>query len=316
MAALAGELDRAAEYQRFSKAEATQRAYKADWKRFCEWAAERGVQTLPASPETVVAHLVWLADTKKAKKATIGRFMSSAHHFHMEAGLEFPSNSVAVRSTLSGIRRKLKGQQKKRTPLTLEMLTAICERLAATDATFRIRALLAVGWWAVLRSDSLIAIRRSHLEFVPEGLVIHLPASKTDQEGKGRDVGVEAQQNQAVCPVRLLREYLQIVRPGPDDLVFDMSKRTVSRIVKRVVADPAHGHKSLPQIEKCPECSAIASSFGSHSLRRGIATTLAEKGFSEEVIMAHGGWKNANVARGYVDRANLFKNNPTKGLAK
>lgn len=311
---LAKAVEDAERYRHYTKAEATQKGYRQDWKRFCVWAREKGAAPLPADPATIVGHLGWLAD-EGYSMASIDRFVASAAHFHAEHGLEFPRNRH-VKETLKGIRRKLGSQQSKRTPLELGTLTMICDHLAATDASFRVRALLTVGWFALLRSDNLIAIKRAHVQFVPEGFILHLPSSKTDQEGVGRDVAVHAQENKTVCPVYLLQEYFRLSRFDPDELIFEMSKRTVSRLVKRVVADPSHGHNTMREIQACAACSEVARGFASHSLRRGAATSLAEAGISEHQLMEQGGWKNSRTARGYIDRANLFKNNPTKGLAK
>jgi integrase len=187
--------------------------------------------------------------------------------------------------------------------------------------------MLTVGWFCMLRSANLVAIRRGHVRFVrfengapiddegsTEGFVVHLPKSKTDQFQEGRDVAVHAQPNQTVCPVRALSEHLRANKFAPEDLIFPVSERTLTRLVKRLVADPTHGHKSLREIDQCAVCAESVRRFGSHSLRRGMATSLARKGVPEREIMRHGGWKNERVMRGYIEDATLFQHNPTKNL--
>jgi integrase len=182
------------------------------------------------------------------------------------------------------------------------------------DVGLRNRAMLTVGWFCMLRSANLVAIRREHVQFVPEGLILYLPNSKTDQLKKGREVAVYAQGDKTVCPTAALTEYFAAIHFAPGDLIFPVSERTVTRLVKRLVADPEHGHKSLREIDQCVVCGETARRFGSHSLRRGSATELAERGAERRAIMRQGGWKNEQVMDGYVEHATLFQNNPTKGL--
>ncbi len=45
--------EQAGRYVDAAKAEATMRAYRSDWAEFSAWADHRGLEPLPASPETV-----------------------------------------------------------------------------------------------------------------------------------------------------------------------------------------------------------------------------------------------------------------------
>lgn len=334
--ALAAAVKHAGEYRQNTKAEKTQKAYKSDWKRFLAWAEANGAVPLPASSETLSTHLVWLADAGYSV-ATVERFLAAASHYHRAARLDFQRNAYIIGQTLEAIRRRVGVRRTKKAPLGLKALAEICARLrhdaeSSTPEgqiqTLRNRALLTVGWFCMLRSANLVAIRREHVRLVrfegdewlddderPQGLIVHLPESKTDQRKEGRDVAVHAQADEVVCPVRALAEYLRASSFAPDDRVFPVSERTVSRFVKRVVANPEHGHMSLREIDACSSCAAAARRFASHSLRRGSATAQAAKGVAERDIMRQGGWKSERVMRGYIDHATIFQNNPTKDLS-
>lgn len=335
-AALTAALKQADEYRRHTKAKATEGAYESDWRRFRAWATAAGVPALPATPEIISAHLSWLAE-EGYSVASMERFLSAGSHFHRAAGLDFPRNAHVVAETLKGIRRRIGVKRTKKAPLGLKALAEACASvLRETEAGpeperllgLRNRALLTVGWFCMLRSANLVAIRREHVRLVrfdadewiddeeaPAGLIVHLPESKTDQLKEGRDVAVHAQGDEIVCPVRALAAYLRAVPIGPEELIFPVSERTVSRLIKRLAANPAHGHKSLREISQCESCATIARRFASHSLRRGAATTQAERGVPEREIMRQGGWKNERVMRGYIEHATLFQNNPTKDLS-
>ena len=333
---LARALDHANAYRQHTKANSTQAAYESDWARFRMWAEGVGAETLPASPAVVCAHLGWLAD-EGYSAATIERFLSAAGYFHKKVGLDFPRNARIVAETLEGVRRKIGVKAVKKAPLEIRLLTVICERLRAEAdelagvdlfANLQQRALLTVGWFCMLRSANLVSIQREHVRLVrfendggwvddeerPDALVLHLLGSKTDQRKLGRDIPAHAQEVEAVCPVRTLAAYLRVGRFAPQDLIFPISERTVSRLIKRVVANQEHGHKTLLEIEDCELCSVSAHRFASHSLRRGAATTHARRGIPEREIMRQGGWKSERVMRGYIEYATIFENNPTKNL--
>jgi integrase len=318
--ALAEDVKHVREYLGRTKSESTLKAYEDDWKRFKAWATTRGVSALPATSETVSTHLGWLA-REGYSLSIITRFLSSAGHFHHAVGLDFPRNALIVAATLKAIRRDVGAKQTKKAPLGLEALTITCKRVLAEaahrgepDVGLRNRAMLTVGWFCMLRSANLVAIRREHVHFVPKGLELHLPHSKTDQLKEGRDVAVHTQADKTVCPTAALIEYFDANSFEPGDLIFPISERTVTRLIKKLVANPEHGHKSLREIDQCVTCKDTVRRFGSHSLRRGSATELAEKGTPEREIMRQGGWKNERVMRGYIEHATLFQNNPTKDL--
>lgn len=322
-ATLAAGLSRARGFRRHTRAEKTEKAYAGAWERFRAWGATNGVPTLPTSPEIVEMYAGHLA-SEGCRISTLEQFLSAGTYYHRASGYDFPRGAPGVRETLKGIRKKMGSGRVKRAPLGLSELAAACEHIE----NLQDRALLTVGWFCALRSASLVAIRREHVRLVrvvqdnpidddqnPNGLIVHLPRSKTDQQGEGDDVAAVAQDVEAVCPVRALVAYFASVTFGPDDLIFPMSERTVSRRVKKLVANVEHGHKTMREIEACASCAAVASRFGSHSLRRGVATGMAQAGAGERAIMRQGKWTSEKVARGYMDDATLFVNNPTKGLS-
>lgn len=328
-ASLAESLRQADEYRQHTKAGATQTAYKGDWERFLAWAASNEVSPLPVAPDNLCAHLTWLAKNGYSV-ATLERFLSAGSHYHHAVDLDFPRGSLMVKKTLKGIRQELGVKRVKKAPLGLKTLADACDRIRSSGSADALRdcAMLTTGWFGMLRSANLVAIQRGHVRLVqilednswldeeerPNGLILHLPKSKTDQAGEGRDVGIFAQDDERVCPILSLAEYLRSHRFAPQELIFPVSRRTVSRVIKRLVANPDHEHKSLKEIDDCESCSAAVRRFASHSLRRGSATTQAQRGTPERDIMRHGGWQNERVARGYIEHATIFQNNPTKGL--
>lgn len=323
-AVLAASLGRARGFRRHTRAEKTEKAYAGAWARFRAWGAANGVPTLPALPEIVEMYAGYLA-SEGCHISTLEQFLSAGTFYHRAAGHDFPRGAPGVRETLKGIRKTMGAKRVKRAPFGLLELVEACRH----TRSLRDRAMLTVGWFCALRSANLVAVRREHVRLVrlvqnkpvddeknPNALIVYLPHSKTDQYGEGDEVGAVAQENETVCPVRALVAYLAAKKFEPNDLIFPVSERTVSRLVKRLVANSEHGHKTMREIEACVSCAAAARRFGSHSLRRGVATEMAQAGVEERAIMRQGKWTSERVAREYMDDAKLFENNPTRGLAR
>jgi site-specific recombinase XerC len=66
------EVDAARSFAMAEKSEATRRAYRSDFAIFTAWCAARGVQSMPAAPETVNVFLASQA-MEGVKASTLGR---------------------------------------------------------------------------------------------------------------------------------------------------------------------------------------------------------------------------------------------------
>lgn len=54
----------------------SRRSYASDWNRYCEWAAEQGIDVLAATPRVIRDHTLWMRDTKGYKRSTVGKALS------------------------------------------------------------------------------------------------------------------------------------------------------------------------------------------------------------------------------------------------
>lgn len=110
-------------------APATKAAIVADLKCFLRWCLlQRPIATaVPASPETLVLYLRWLARATEtraaAKPATLARRLASIARVHRILGFgdseALPTQAGMVRDTLKGIRRKAGVRQRQAAPLRL-----------------------------------------------------------------------------------------------------------------------------------------------------------------------------------------------------
>jgi site-specific recombinase XerC len=117
---------------------------------------------------------------------------------------------------MSGIRRKHHISPKQMSPLTKERLIKILGTCGDDIKGIRDRALLLVGFASALRRSELVAIDCKNIEFVPEGLILTIDRSKTDQQGEGRRIGIPYAQGDH-CPVKTLKSYIdrENITEGP-----------------------------------------------------------------------------------------------------
>lgn len=291
----------AARYAGAAKADRTRRAYELDWRDFAAWCAVRGLQALPALDTTVA---LYLADSaSRLKVATLARRMVAIAAAHRAAGVDNPTTAGSVRAVWAGIKRKHGVAPQRKTPLVIEALRRCLAELGEDLRGRRDRALLLVGFAGALRRSELVGLDVDDLEQRTEGIVLHLRRSKTDQEGRGRVVGIPNGEREATSPTLALNAWLLTagVQHGP---VFRgissagivrrsrLTDRQVARVVKR----------------SC-ELAGLAGDYSGHSLRAGLATSAAAAGASERAIMDQTGHRSVLIARSYIRPASIFSEN-------
>jgi len=190
-----------------TRTEGTRRAYRGDWERFETWCGRFDLAARPARDETVAAYVVHLAEAGR-KPSTIARSLVAISQAHKLSDLPSPTSSQLVRETVRGLRRHLGTAQRQVEPIDTTRLRAMLETLGSDNAGLRDRALLLVGFVGAFRRSELVAISREDLDERPDGIVVALRVSKTDQEKAGRQVALPRGSDRAMCPVRALRDWL------------------------------------------------------------------------------------------------------------
>jgi len=168
----------------------------------------------------------------------------------------------------------------------------------------RDRAILLVGFAGAFRRSELVSLDVEDLDYRPEGIVVRIRRSKTDQYGQGLLRGIPAGKRASTCPVTAMTEWLQAsgIESGP---VFRpltkagsvRTRRLTDRSIALIIKRAAEG------------AGMDASRFAGHSLRSGLATEAAAQGANERSIMRQGGWKSATMARRYIRDGSLFRDN-------
>lgn len=293
---------RASEFVEQSIAPATVRAYTSDFADFVRWCDQHDLYSLPASPESVVRYITDLAGNRKP--STITRRLSSISIVHRAGGHQSPTQDLWVQKVMSGIRRSIGTATTEARPLMLGDLHLMLAHIPPSPIGLRDRAVLLAGFAGGLRRSEIVAINVDDLDERPEGLVVHIRRSKTDQEGHGRDVALPYGHHEQTCPVRAVGTWRASagIEDGP---LF----RAVDRH-GNVSPDRLSAQSVNLLIKRAAERAGIEPSrISGHSLRAGFATTAAANGASERAIANQTGHRSMNVLRSYVRHGSLFTDN-------
>ncbi len=210
-----------------------------------------------------------------------------------------------MRDAARGLQEK-SGDKLALTPKQLRRVIAAQEEDTPTGLRNRAMLLLtfALGW----RRNEMASLDLADVTFAENALIVRLGASKTDQEGKGREVRIPAGKREATCPLRLLRAWLRKRGKWPGPLFCGCTKTGVcqTRIRGNVVCYVLK--RALERIGEDP------APYGAHSLRAGMITAAAEKGATETAIMQRTGQRSHRTLAAYVRPARAFRLNPLKGV--
>jgi len=274
----------------------TRRAYRSDLKHFTDWGG-----TIPAGDFMIAEYLAAHAGTLAV--ATLERRITTIAKAHTSRGLVTPTRSDLVKMTMQGIRKTHGSAQRRVAPIMKDDLVAMVEGLGDGMKDLRDRALLLVGFAGAFRRSELVAINVTDIEHVPEGIIINLRRSKTDQEGKGRKVAIPFAKG-AVCPVLSLKAWLSAA-----EIVGGPVFRSVNR------------HRHLSEWALSPEAVALvvkerstaigldSRNYSGHSLRAGLVTSAASADVPVWKIKEQTGHASDEMLKRYIRADRLFVGN-------
>ncbi|MGO9899024.1 MAG: site-specific integrase [Solirubrobacteraceae bacterium] len=236
--------------------------------------------------------------------STIQRRVAAIGKAHQLAGLPDPTKDQRVRDALTGARRRLlQAPANAKDPLRLEDLEQMLARIPTyTHAGRRDRALLLTGIAGALRRSELVALDVQDVHFEPEGMLISIRKSKTDQGGSGETLAIAYGDRSAVCAVRALNAWLQAAAITSDAIfrrVRAHDTLATKRLTDRSVALIIKKHAVAIGLDP--------AAFAGHSLRSGGVTAAAQEGHSERELARLSRHKDLGVLRGYIRRANAFE---------
>ena len=232
--------------------------------------------------------------------ATLARRIVAIRRAHVLAGLPDPTKTELVRLTFRGIRRLHGRPQRRVAPLKIEQLAEIVSRLGSATRDLRDRALLLVGFAGAFRRSELIAVDCKWIEQREQGIVITLPRSKTDQEGRGRDVAIP-RIGGPICPVAALNSWLAASGIANGPLFRPVSK------AGRVLGNPLSASAVATIVkQRVAQIGLDPARYSGHSLRAGFATSAAAAGLPVWKIKGQTGHVSDAVLSRYIRETDIF----------
>lgn len=284
--------DDEAGYVRAARAANTLRGYRSDWADWCAWCTTDGLTPLPAAPGGISRYLTFLAG-HGAKVGTMSRRLSAIRFAHAIRGLADPTDHARVIAVWEGIRRTHGAPPEQSAPLMppelFHVLDACPDHRHWVDtsrppepslAGARDRALLLVGFVGALRRSELAALDVEHVAAHPNGLVLSVARSKTNQTGEQAEMIVLPRAgNPRRCPVTALTHWLEIanidhgavfraVTKGNRARPGRLNPESINALIRNAVARAG--------IDPIP--------YSAHSLRAGFVTYAHLRGASDRAI--------------------------------
>ncbi|MBN9286867.1 MAG: hypothetical protein BGO43_05065 [Gammaproteobacteria bacterium 39-13] len=282
----------------------TRRAYQADIRHFIQCGG-----LLPASSDCIIRYLEQQA--MRLNPRTLVRKLTSLKNWHLSQGFVDPTASLGVRKTMKGIRHVHGKPKNKALPLTLAVLLKWVDYLKSSSRLIDIRnnALLQIGFFGAFRRSELVAIQWEHIRWLPEGIEILIPRSKTDQAGEGQFCAIPYG-NKALCAVNALQVWRE---HSPDQNGFVFKQIGKEGYIKTETIKPNQVNIIIKTIAKACNMQDIYL-YRSHSMRRGFATEASKKGASFSAIMRQGRWQHEATVLGYIEEGKRFDNNAVSHL--
>lgn len=266
---------------------ATRRAYRSDWKNFTEWCDTYGLAKMPATEETIVLHIAYLAE-EGLSVSSITRSYAAIRVVHEVRGHRLPQ-LLGVRDALKNLRMNGPGPNPKKA-LLFEQVCQVIQTLPKTlEGDFE--RLVLLSELAGTRRSEFARLQVEDLEIDREGMRIRIGKSKTDQEGKGRVIVIQRRKKH--CLVDAMEAWLK--RTGiKQGRIFPSLSRTgdfISAVVKRAAR----------------RLNLNPHEYAGHSLRRGFVTSSTRAGQNIKQIMSTTGHKSVTQVLKYMEDSGSFK---------
>jgi site-specific recombinase XerD len=299
----------AAEYARGSRAASTWRAYESDWRIFAAWCRSVGQPALPATPHTVALFLAAQAALGHAPN-TLDRRRAAIRLMHVGAKHPSPHDALEVDEVLRGVRRAWKQPPHQKAPAVDAEVRRLADAIEPrTLQGLRDRALVLLGFAGALRRSELVALDVEHLERCPEGFLMRIASSKTDQEGQGQVVAIARVPGSSYCPVQAVLDWLVVAEIGSGAVYRRMRRGDTlggSRLTDQSVA--------LVIKKLALRAGLEPGRYAGHSLRSGFLTSAARRRASIFKMADQSRHRSLDTLRTYVRDAERFENHAGEGL--
>jgi integrase len=311
-------------YLEQARAPGTKLVYERHWIRFVGWCELVGVSVpiddrlvQPVEPAIVADYIVSLAERGLAA-STIEVAVAAIGARHLSSALPTPTAHPGVREVMSGASRQSAREGRGRgsaDPILPEELRRMLACLHPGLLGCRNASILTFGLAGGFRREELARLQVTDLKLQPDGILVSLRWSKTDQDGEGHERRISAGDFPELCPVQWIRTWLSSagIDSGPlfraIDRMGGLTERGLDpRRIDQIVREQASRAR-----ERFPD-SFRGGHYSAHSLRSGLATAALLAGKDVREVQEHLGHRSVQTTLRYQRAAHVRGSSVTKGI--
>ncbi|MFT5725710.1 MAG: integrase, partial [Bacteroidia bacterium] len=257
--------------------------------------------------QTVKHYMLHLCSSDSISHATVIRRKSAISKFLGMAKLPNPIKNGEYINAL--VKRELAAQNKysrgdQATPLTIDLLVQINACLEPNNLQdARDLALVNVMYDALLRSDEACKVRVGDVN--RRDLTLYVPATKSDQTGKGSFRYLSKTSIQLVDKFIVLAKLNVSKEMNYKQLSKEYLFRGLSPKKTSVLESNISYSTIYRAFQRLSRLANLSIHLTSHSPRVGAAVTMAESGISDLDIQRAGGWKSTSMPARYTEQARV-----------
>ncbi len=289
-----------------AKSANTLRAYRQAMRKLSAWCATHGIPGFPVPSEIAAAYLTACAQAGM-KPSSLNVALAAIRHYHLDAGLDDPTDHPGLRNVLRGIRRTVGTAPEQKQPVTAERMSAMLAHLGTGTRDLRDRALLLLGMAGALRRSELVALDIADLSETAHGLDMRIRRSKGDQEGHGHTIAIP--HGESLRPVQAVRDWIAGAGIAQGPLFRPLTR-------SGAVRDGRLSAQSVALIvkQRALKAGLDQAAFSGHSLRAGFVTSAADRGADINRIMDQTRHADPRTVWAYIRRSDRYKDHAGAGF--
>ena len=286
----------------------TRSTYSSAQETFIRFCDRYGLVAVPVSEKTILRFISHLY-AKKVSHGTIKVYLAAVRNLNVLSGHEVTIWSYKVKLAVKAVQSSGPPPVKKK-PIMYSLLCLMCAQLSNRWSGLMLKAALSTAFFAGLRGGEYTisgqastsqSLTVAHVSFdkvnMTKVMRLKIPRSKTRVHGITCSVGCSGQKVCAVCDMEsymALRSASSKLQSNQALFQFQngeiLSKSKMNQAIKELVSG----------------LGLNPSEFSTHSLRAGVASEAAARGFKEWELKSLGNW-SSNAYMGYVrDKDNLY----------
>ena len=247
---------------------------------------ENIMQEIPNSPtpyplndEKMRGFLYYLLNVRKRSTTlnTVKLYIASfSYWFKENEAIDETKTAKFQKYIKSIVLTKTRNPPNRKYPITPEILEKMTNEANSNQSFVQTMTATTLMYHGFLRIGELLGLKKNHVKFEENGILLTIIISKTDPEGL-TDHCYISNTNTSYSAFLWLKKYMDSVEMKDDDRLFPLSELSYIRclriILKKIgITDVEH--------------------YSAHSCRRGGAAQAAKNGIQDNVIQRHGRWRS------------------------